>query len=94
MLDINIFRNLYKNNEYNNIDMNNKIYQKFYVQCLYEDNSVNTFIDCTKKFKFRFPNNTFLLNEESVKKIKFNIQGGLNNFNIEDLCNSIKSYNQ
>ena len=47
----------------------------------------------TIKFKSSFQTNTFILNEETVKKIKYNIQGGINNYNIEDFFKSIKATN-
>lgn len=90
---MNLFRNHFKNNEYKNIDMNNKIFQKYYIQCLFEENNIYSYIDCIQKFKSQFPNNTFILTEENIKKIKFTVQEGVNNYNIEDLCKSIKSYN-
>ena len=93
LLDINLFRNHFKNNEYKNIDMNNKIFQKYYIQCLFEQKNIYSYIDCIQKFKTQFPNNTFILTEENIKKIKFTVQGGVNKYNIEDLCKSIKSYN-
>ena len=35
-----------KKNDYKNIDMNIKNYQKYFLKCLYEENIVNTYIDC------------------------------------------------
>ena len=43
-----------------------------FLQCLYEDNIVNNFLECMQKFKIYFPNKSFILNEDTVRKIKFN----------------------
>lgn len=68
ILDINLFRNYYKRKDYKSIDMNNKIFQKDLMHCLFEENSINVYIHCVQKFKSQFPINAFILNEENIKK--------------------------
>ena len=93
-VDYKEFRIFFNSKNFKNLDMNSKHFQKLFIQCLYEDNIVNDYLECMQKFKLYFPNNTFILNEEIVRKIKFNIKGGVKAYNIEDLCKSIKIYNK
>ena len=79
ILDINLFRNYYKRKDYKSIDMNNKIFQKYLIQCLFEENSVNAYIDCVPKFKSQFPNDTFILNEANIKKINLIYKAEISN---------------
>ena len=46
-----------------------------------------------QKFKIYLPNKTFILNE-TVRKIKSNVKGGVKTYNLVNLCKSIKIYNK
>ena len=73
------------------IDINLKIYQKFYIQYLFEEGKINNFTEASEYFKKKFPKAEFKLKEDNIKKIKKNIYGKTNNLSIEEICKSLKN---
>ena len=68
-----------------------KIYQKYYVKCLFLDKKVNNYNDCITIFKNKFKDKKFILTEVIVNKIKSAIMENYNNYTIEEICNSLKN---
>ena len=84
---------MYNKNNYDNLDMSLKIFQKYYVKCLLIDNKANTFLECADKFKTRFSDIKFILNKENISKIKTSIHGNTKCSNIIELTKSLKLMN-
>ena len=61
---------LYYFEQYHNIDMNLKIYQKYSIKYLFLDNKAYNYSECVLKFQKKFGNIEFLLSEDITKKIK------------------------
>ena len=72
-IDFEQFKKLYINNNYDNIDMNIKLYQKFYVQCLLLDNKVYNYTDCIFIFNQKFHDKNFKITDDIFRKMKSNI---------------------
>lgn len=74
--------------------MDIKLYQKFYVKCLFIDNKCNNYTEVITNFKEKFKNIKFILTEEIVKKIKANTIGGIKNATIKDITQSLTLLNK
>ena len=85
------FYDFYKQNNYENINMDLRYNQKLYVKCLLKDNEVIKYINAKDNFEIRFKNKIFILDEDDFRKIKIEIFGTTNNSTIEDLCKSINN---
>ena len=92
-LNFDEFKEMYNKNNYDNLDMSLKIFQKYYVKCLLIDNKANTFLECADKFKTRFNDIKFILNKENISKIKTSIHGNTKYSNIIELTKSLKLMN-
>lgn len=90
-LDFENFKKFYYTARYNDIDLNMKIYQKYYVKCLFLDKKANNYTDCVTIFKNKFKDKKFILTEVIVNKIKSAIMENYNNYTIEEICNSLKN---
>ena len=88
------FKQMYEQNNFNNISMNLKLYLRYFVQCLFIDNKANTYIDCNDQFKSKFNNIKFLLTEENTRKIKSNIIVSTKNLDIQEVCNTLSNLNK
>ena len=88
------FYELYQSNSYKNINMNLKLYQKFYARCLYLDNKIKNYSEAIEIFQKKFPNIDYLLTEMDCLKIKYNLSGSINNLSLEDLCLNLKHNNK
>ena len=58
-LDFESFKKIYYSDNYKNIDMNIKLYQKYFAQCLILDNKCNSYTECIYKFREKFKNVNF-----------------------------------
>lgn len=67
--------------------------QKYFIQCLIENNKVINYTDSKYQFNKRFPNIEYLISEENFKKIKTKILGSVKNISLEEICKSIKNLN-
>ena len=65
-----------------------RLYQKYYIKCLFLENKIHNYLDALEKFNVRFKEN-LILNEENIRKIKNEIFGGVNNLTLEELCKSL-----
>lgn len=88
-IDSEKFNEMYRQNRFNNINMENIIYQKLLVANLISDNRIHDYTDCQEKFKSLFPYIKFKITIDIYKKLKMNINGAVNNLNIEELCKTI-----
>ena len=61
---------MYHDDNYNNIDMKLRLFQRYYTLCLFKDNKDQNFIDVVSQFKNKFTNIKFILNEETVRKME------------------------
>ena len=80
------FKAMYYNDEYNNIDFNLYVFQRFYIKCLFEDNKMNN-AEAKAAFINRFKDIDFKLSEYIVQNIKRDC--GVNNLTLEQLCKSL-----
>jgi hypothetical protein len=71
-----------------------KIYQKYYIKCLFIDNKIQNYIESFKNFTDKFTNIEFILTEDDVNKIKSNLGGSVYNLSLEELCISLKRDNK
>ena len=90
-MNFDIYKEMINNNNFNSLNHNEKLYQKFYTKYLLENNQVVNYTDAVFKFKNLFPDIEYTINEESFKKMKSNIIGHTKNINIEDICKSLKN---
>lgn len=79
------FKEMYYNNNFSNINFNLSLMQKYFIQCLIENNKVINFIDSKYQFNKRFPNKEYLISEETFKKLKSKILGNVKNISIEEI---------
>ena len=61
-----------KNRE-GNIDINLKLYQKYYIRYLFEIGKITNYFEACIYFQNIFPKAIFKLTEEIIKKLKNNI---------------------
>ncbi len=85
-LDFEQFKKLYYSDNYKNVDMNIKLYQKFFVQCLLMYSKCNSYTECIYNFGNKFKNISFNLIENIVNKLKLKIYGGIKNSTIEEIA--------
>ena len=93
-LKFDIFKEINNTNNYAELDLTLRIFQKYYVRCLLIDNIVNIFLECADKFKIRFKYIKFLLMDENISKIKTSISGTTKYSNIIELTKSLKLINK
>ena len=60
---------MHNSNQHRNLDMKLWIYQKLNIKCLFNDIKVQNYIECR--------NINFILNEESIRKIKNSTLGNV-----------------
>ena len=93
-INFDYFYELYQSNSYKNINMNLKLYQKFYTRCLYLDNKIKNYTEAIEIFQKKFPKIDYILTEMDCLKIKSHLSGSINNLSLEDLCLNIKHNNK
>ena len=89
-IDLEEFKKIYLSKNFNNIDMNLRLYQKYLIECSLLCNDINSYADIIDFFKKNFPSKSFKINEDYFSKIKSNLLGNVNNLNIEEICKSLQ----
>ena len=92
-MDYNIFKKFFYNNDFKNINMKLKVFQKYYIKCLIESNKISNFTEASLQFKKNFSEIDFLLKEDIIKKMLSEYKGSTKNLNIEELIRSLKINN-
>lgn len=90
-IDFEYFKDCYYKNQYNNINMNKIIFQKFYVKCLVLDNKITNYTDAIINFNKNFKDIKFLLSKDNINYIKYSNTDKTNNLTIEELTKSLKN---
>lgn len=88
-IDFDSFYENYKKNNLEHLDVKLRLYQKYYIKCLFLDNKIHNYTDAIEQLSFRFKEK-FILYEDYIRKIKNEIFGGVNNLSIEELCTALK----
>ena len=84
-IDFEIFKKCYISNNYENIDMSIRLYQKYFIKCLFLYTNINTYKDELNQFNIIFKEVKFNINENIFSKIKSSVLGSYNNKTIEDV---------
>ena len=93
-LNFGLFKEMFEQNNFTKVSMNLKLYQRYFVQCLFLEKKANTYIDCIDQFKSKFKDCKFQLTEENVRKIKSNVLGSTRDLDIEEVCNTLSNLNK
>ena len=62
------FKDLYLHKKLKDINMENKIFQKYFVRFLFQENKINNYADAKSEFENNFKTINFLLTEDIVIK--------------------------
>ena len=92
-MDYNIFKKFFYNNDFKNINMKLKVFQKYYIKCLIESNKISNFTEASLQLKKNFSEIELLLKEDTIKKMLSEYKGSTKNLNIEELIRSLKINN-
>ena len=79
------FKEMYIINNFGNIDFKIKYYQKLFTKCLILYKEANNIKEAIYKFKEKFKNIEYLINENIFSKLKNELFGNTNTLNIEEL---------
>ena len=79
--------------DYSKIDMKIKLYQKFFIEKIVNENQTITINECKDKFKNIFKDIEFKLSDDIIKKIICNNNGKTQNLSIEEICRSLEKIN-
>ena len=72
--------------DYSKIDMKIKLYQKFFIEKIVNENQTITINECKDKFKNIFKDIEFKLSDDIIKKIISNNNGKTQNLSIGEIC--------
>lgn len=92
-MDYNKFKKFFYNNNFKNINMKLKVFQKYYIKCLIETNKISNFTEAALSFKKNFSEIDLLLKEDTIKKLFSKYKGSNKNLNIEEVIRSLKINN-
>lgn len=93
-IDFEEFKDSYYKKQYNKLNMNKIIFQKFYIKCLVLDNKITNYTDAIFNFKKDFKDINFLLTKDDVNYIKNANTENTNNLTIEELTKSLKTFRE
>ena len=93
-INFGLFKEMFEQNNFTNVSMNLKLYQRYFVQYLFIEKKANTYIDYIDQFKSKFKDCKFQLTEENVRKIKSNVLGSTRDLDIEEVCNTLSNLNK
>ena len=93
-MDYEKFKDLYITQNINSINFKIKKFQIYLTQYLLQEKKINNYTECLLYFKNEFPNISFLVTEDSFRKIKSDILGKTKNITILELCKSLTLLNK
>lgn len=93
MMNYEKYKKFYYNNDFNNINMSLKIFQKYYIRCLIETNKISNYSEAKIIFKKQFIDIDLILTEDTIKKLISDFKGTTKNLQIEELLNTLKINN-